>query len=192
MAFSDYIDLRTAVIEEVGTADISDVFDRLTKLAEARLNRKLRSRYQITSTPMIVASGSDSLPSDFLEVVGVFDPQGRELLARPHQFTAQTYQSGQYSITGTEVLTADGTYTLQYYAALPTLTGSMTTSNWLLANYPAVYLYAVTVEALKHLRRAEDAAVVESVLRDEMGELETDDFSARYARGAVRVQGGTP
>lgn len=192
MAFTDYLDLRTAVIEEIGDTSVADIFDRLTKLAEARLNRVLRTRYQISSASVTVSSGSGTMPSGFLEVIGVFDGNNREIVARPYQFTAQTYQMGQYSLTSTDILTADGTYTVQYYAPLSTLTASMTTSNWLLENYPGVYLYAVTVEALKSKRRVDEAAAVEAVLKSEIADLETDDFAARYARGAVRVQGGTP
>jgi hypothetical protein len=192
MAFADYIDLRTAVIEEVGAPEIADRFDRLTKLAEAALNRVLRTRYQITTSALTIASGVASLPSDFTEAIGLFDAQGRELLARPHQLTAQTYQRGQYSVTGTQIKGADGTYSLQYYAKLPTLTASLTTSNWLLENFPSIYLYAVSVEALKHLRRIDEVSAVASVLAGEMASVATDDFAARYARGGVRVQGGTP
>lgn len=192
MAFADYLDLRTAVLEEVGAPELADIFDRLTKLAEASLNRTLRTRYQITDASVTIASGVADLPSDFAEAIGLFNAQGQELLARPYQFTAQTYQSGQYSVTGTQVKGADGTYTLKYYAKLPTLTASMTTTNWLLDNFPSVYLYAVALEALKRLRRVDEVGAVGSVLAGELASLCSDDFAARYARGAVRVQGGTP
>ena len=43
-AFTDFLDLQTAVIEQVARPDIADVMPRLVKLAEAGINRRLRCR----------------------------------------------------------------------------------------------------------------------------------------------------
>ena len=62
MAFDDFLDLRTGVFEQIGRSDIADVFPRLTKLAEARLNRELRCREQITEATLTFSGGVASLP----------------------------------------------------------------------------------------------------------------------------------
>lgn len=192
MAFTDYIDLRTAVIEEVGSADIADVMDRLTKLAEAGLNRKLRTRHQITEATLTFMDGVADLPADFAEIIGLYDAQGCEYIAQPYQVTARTYPKPYYAVNASQIVGPEGELTLHYYAKLPTLTASMTTSNWLLENYPSVYLYAVSLEAAKHMRDADQATALDAMFKAELVDLISDDTSARYARARVRVMGPTP
>lgn len=179
MAFSDYLDLRTAVVEQVGNADIADVFDRLTKLAENWLERNLRMQQQLAETNVIVSGGVATLPTDIVEVFGVYDQSGVEI----NQLTVQDLQ---------DELSQDGTYLLQYYAEIPTLTTSMTTSNWLLENYPDVYLYAVSYEAARHLRDVEAAQVMRQMRDDAVVSARGSDHRSRYSRTRVRVAGVTP
>lgn len=179
MAFSDYLDLRTAVIEQVGNADIADVFDRLTKLAETWLTRNLRMYPQLAEVQAIVTDGEADLPDDVAEVFGIYDQSGREV----KQKTLQDLQD--------EVL-ADGVYRVQYYAKIPTLTASMATSNWLLEQYPDVYLYAVAYEAARHMRDAEMAQVMMQLREDAVANARGADHRARYSRVRVRVAGVTP
>ena len=81
----DFIDLRTAVIEHVGRPDIVDVFPRLVTLAEAMLNRRVRTRDMVTSQSLTFTSGVADLPVDFLEPIGLFDTAGREYIQQPLQ-----------------------------------------------------------------------------------------------------------
>lgn len=194
MAFTDYLDLRTAVLEQVGDTSLSDVFDRLTKLAEARLNRELRLSDQITETTLTISGGSAALPSDFLEMIGVYNGSGYEYVAQPSQANRTTGPQSYYGIEGGNLVTKgpDGDRTIQYYAAIPTLTTSLTTTNWLLAKYPAVYLYAVAFEAAKHKRDAELAGQMGGLMNDEISAARADDDRKRYARARVRVQGVNP
>lgn len=194
-AFADYLDLRTNVLEVVGRSDITDVFDRITKMAEARLNRELRLRDQITSTSVVVSSGTGTLPSDFLEMIGVFNASGYEFVQQPIQPQLVTNYSF-YSIDGSNIIANDATYTVKYYAKLSTLTAGATTSNWLLQKYPEVYLYAVAAEAAKHPAggniNIELAQGLASLRDDAIRDARADDDRARYSRARVRVVGNTP
>lgn len=179
MAFADYLDLRTAVIEQVGNPSVVDVFDRLTKLAENWLTRNLRMQQQLTETNVIVTNGIAALPDDLSEIFGVYDQRGIEV----NQKTVQDLQDDPL---------ADGVYRVQYYAKIPTLTASMTTTNWLLQNYPDVYLYAVSYEAARHLRDIEAAQVMLQMRDDAVMNARGADHRTRYARSRVRVAGVTP
>lgn len=195
MAFTDYLDLRTAVLEQVGDTSLSDVFDRLTKLAEARFNRRFRLSDQITTATLTIASGTASLPSDLAEIIGVYDANGFEYVAQPSQNARITTDHRHfYTIEGDSLKTVgpDGDKTLQYFAKIPTLTASPTTSNWLLAGYPGVYLYGVAFEAAKYMRDAESAAQMRALMDAEIAEAISDDNDKRYSRARVRVQGVTP
>lgn len=180
MAFADYLDLRTAVIEQVGAVEIADVFDRLTKLAEVYLTRNLRMSQQLQETTLTVSGGVANLPDDFAETFGVYDAQGREI----NQKTLQDLQDDQGS--------GDGDYTFQYYAKIPTLTTSPTTSNWLLEAHPDVYLYSVSHEAAKYLRDAQATEVFRGLREDAVFEARAVDTRTRYSRTRVRVKGCTP
>lgn len=192
MAFADYLDLRTAVLEEARRPDLADVFGRLTQLAETRLNRVLRTRKQITETTLTFASNVATLPSDFAAAIGLYDGYGCEYLQKPYQNTERTYQGYTYAIDGSSVVGPTGTLTFHYYAKLPTLTTSMTTTNWLLDDHPHAYLYAVSEEVAKHARDVEGAQAFRALLDDELTQIRSDDNRARYSRAQVRVAGVRP
>lgn len=193
MAFADFLDLQTAVIERVKNVGIADVFPQLVRLAEADFNRKLRCREQITTTTVTIASGVGGLPVDFQEIIGVYDGAGYEYVNQPSQTMRPPQNRGYYTIEGAQIrATADETLTLQYYASIPTLTTSMTTTNWLLARHPMLYLFATAMQAALYLRDDALVASLTGPLELEFRAVDAADTSSRYARARVRVAGVTP
>lgn len=190
-AFADVLDLRVAVAEHVGNRNISDVFPRLIQQAETRLNQKLRHRRQITGATLTFVAGESPLPSDYLEMINVFDPWGATLaqgsLADVKRCGSQYYR---YAVDGANVIIfgLDGTRDVDYFAALPTISSSISASNWLLASFPSVYLYAVGVEAAKFLRDADLATATEQLLAQSLSEMKRDDDSARWGNATVSLQ----
>lgn len=192
-AYADLLDLQTAVIERVKNVGIADVFPQLVRLAEASLNRRLRCREQISTVPVTITAGIAALPVDLEEIVGVYDGAGCEYINQPVQVVRQPQSRGYYSISGPNIIAPnDENLTLQYYARLPTLTASMTTSNWLLQRHPGLYLYAVSFEAAKHLMDVEMAQAIAPIMEMEYQAVAAADDSSRYARARVRVQGNVP
>lgn len=194
-AFTDFIDLQTAVVEHVGTSEIVDVFPRLVRMAETQFNNSLRCREQVTTATLAVASGTATLPVDFVEAIGLYDESGYEYVQQPLQSTrVSQLHRHYYSIGATTLNTklADGNYTLQYYAAIPTITDSSTDSNWLLVKHPGVYLYGVGFEAAKYLKNIELAQATRELLDMEMRQVSARDERERFSRARVRVQGVTP
>jgi hypothetical protein len=193
-AFTDALDLRTAVIEHVNNFGITDVWPRLVIMAELGFNRKLRCREQITRTTLTLSSGSVALPSNFAEMIGVHDGYGREYVQQPVQQVKSTDSQGYYAITGTTLVSQNGDAALdvEYYAKIPTLTTSLTTSNWLLQKYPGLYLYAVGTEAAKYMRDLDLAQTTKQLLDMEYAEVQASDDAERYSRARVRIPGVTP
>ena len=193
-AFADYLDLRTAVIEDVKRPDIADKFDRITKLAESWLNNNVRMADQITETTVTFSSGTASLPADFREAIGLYNSSGLEYVQQPATQTEVVGAKSFYSIQGSNLVSQalDGDYTFQYYAKISTITTSMTTSNWLLQKYPSLYLYAVGVEAAKSIRDMDAVAALTTLRNGAFEDARTDDETYRYSRARVRVQGATP
>ena len=192
-AYADLLDLQTAVIERVKNVSIADVFPQLVRLAESSFNRRLRCREQMTTDTVTITSGTATLPTDLEEIIGVYDSAGTEYINQPVQSLQQSQSKGYYAISGLNIVAKnDETLTLQYYAKLPTITDSMTDSNWLLQRHPGLYLYGVAFEAAKHLADAELSAAINPILEMEYQAVAAADDSSRYARSRVRVQGPTP
>lgn len=186
MAFTDALDLRTAVVEAVGDASIAEVFYRLVLLAESKMNRTLRTRQQITRAPVVVVDQVAALPVDFAQLSGLYH-RGYEVLGTNLQRGAR----GMYAVD-TAIRGPNGIYEIEYYAKVPTLTVSLASSNWLLETYPDVYLYAVAVEAARHLRDPEQAATFQAALDAALASVRADDEGARYATARIRMKGPTP
>jgi hypothetical protein len=185
-AFQNIIDLRFAVSDLVGNRAISDVFNRLVEMAERDFDSRLRTRHQITDATLTFDEGICPLPPDFLEMIVVCDAAGM-----PRKF-----QVGAFNITipaySGVVEAYSGDVTAQYYARLPTITNSNTACNWLLEQYPTVYLYGVGMQAAKHLRDVDVATQISSLYGEALQLLRVDDERARYSVSAVRVKGLTP
>lgn len=171
-AFADALDLRTAVVEAVGDETIVDVWPRLVSLAEAKLNRVLRTRYQIAQA-IVPVSDEAPMPADFLEMAAMF------------QGTKRLVWNPAYSLT-------PGPYLIEYYAKLPTLAGDLTAANWLLQFYPDVYLYAVAEEAARHKRDLDLVGIMRAAKDEALMSLYSDDDRARFGQAVVRMNGVTP
>jgi hypothetical protein len=194
-ALADYLDLRFAVGDHVGNRNLSDVIPRFVQTAEAYLNKELRCRQMITAATLTFTDGSVALPADFLEMLHVYGLNGYQMHAgsladarRPGSMWSK------YSIDGTNIYINgySGDRDIEYYAKLSTLTASPTTSNWLLADCPNVYLYAVGLEAAKFIKDVDLAAATKTLLDGAMAELRVGDERARWANSVVRVQGCNP
>ena len=193
MAFNDALDLRTAVVEAVQDQNITDVWPRLVKLAEATINRRLRAREQIATTTLNVANGFAYLPGDFMEVLSLYDATGRELTMQPIGMAVRNGTQGFYAVDSDRILAKeDGAFTLKYYAALPSVSGTLSASNWALLRWPQVYLYTVATEAARYLRNPEMAREFAAVADQEIAAIAAQDASARYGRAKVRFSWVTP
>src|SRR3569833_1293335 len=134
-ALADYLDLRFAVGDFVKSRNLSDVMSRLVQQAESKLNRELRCRQQITAVTLTFAGGVSALPSDFIEMLNVYGVDGLPMTSAPlTDIQREGSQYYRYAIDGTNIYIRgySGDRDIEYYANLPTLTTSVTTSNWLL------------------------------------------------------------
>lgn len=191
-AFADYIDLRLAVSEHVGNRAISDVFSRLVQQAEADLNRKLRTRKQMTEATLTFTGGVATLPADCLQIISLFYSAGVPMYAGSvKDGQSPRSQDFTYAVFGNTVRINgfEGAKQLLYFAKIPTLTTSLTTTNWLLEDHPNVYLYSVGFEAAKFLRDAELAQATAPLMVDAINDVIIDDEAARWSNSVVRLGG---
>lgn len=214
MAFQDYLDLRTAVLEESANAGLADRFDRFVQLCEARMNQELRTRFQIVHSTLTFVDGYADVPGDLLHPIALYDQSGCEMGAVTYSQTGVVPLRGQYVIAGDHVVgPAEGVYTFQYYAQITSITDraanatddahisgasgigtvpNLSGTNWVLQRYPAAYLYGVEMEIEKHRRNIEAADATEKLFMREIQAIRRDDGLSRYARARVKAAGVTP
>lgn len=194
-AFADALDLRIAVAENVGDTSLTDLFPRFVQMAEAKLNKRLRTNAQITDATLTFTEGEADLPDDFAEIIHVYDPHGCIMRGGTIAYTKRPGSVySRYAIKGAKMLIhgISGDRNIVYYAQLPTLTSAVTATNWLLQEAPDVYLYAVSLEAAKHLKNVDMARALSDLLRDAVRDLERDSFSQRWANTTVKPMMVTP
>lgn len=161
MAITNYTDLQSTVADWLHRSDLTNVIPTFIQLAEKQMSRQLRLKNQEAEATGTAAS-TIALPADYVEMIALTLTSGDEERAlkqvdrfsgtRVNNFTADT---AYYTIEGGNiVLTPDPagteTYTLQYYAAVPALSGASPT-NWLITAHPDLYLYAVLLQSAPYL-----------------------------------------
>ncbi len=174
-----YSDLLVDVGEYTGRNDIAAVFPLLMRLAEAKLNRNLRTSYQETTTALPMVNGVATLPSDFLEA---------------RAYTADGATFSRFAISGNTITASDpwtGDLTTTYYAKVPPLTQDNPTI-WLLDLDYNVYLYALAVEVGIWAKNAEMAKAAESLRDSAISTVMLNDENARWGRARVVNRELTP
>lgn len=195
--YADYLDLKLAVSEFVDNRMMSDVFPRFVQAAEKQINGWIRSRENFTvGATLTFSNGYAPLPADFLELKTLWDATNRYPLAGVdgRQLIQGTNDIYSFTISGTNVYIdgLTGTRLMDYYAALPTLTASPTTSNWLLQAAPNLYLYAVCREAAKWLKNADLVAASQKLYDAEVLDQNRTNARARYGNTSLRMRAPTP
>lgn len=165
MALSTYSELKTSIANWLNRSDLtSEIADDFVKLTEADLNSKLRIRKMVTQTSVTVSAETASLPSGFLQVRDFYITEGGTKYALRYMTPPQMDQikgsstSGQpiaYTILGdtfrfAPTPAASYTGTLNYYKSFDALSDS-NTSNFILTNHPAIYLYGSLYHASNFL-----------------------------------------
>jgi len=167
MAITTYSELQQAVIDWVNNPEITQSVTTFITLAEAKLNRELRTRDMLIRAEAITTNEFVAVPSDFLENYSLelnmsnIGPQ--QALAFIGPLEAKVLKANKITglaryytmIDGSfEILPAPATNTdiiLTYYQKIPALSGSQTT-NWLLTKSPDLYLYSTLLEAAPYLK----------------------------------------
>lgn len=208
MSISTYDELIAAVGSWLARADLAAVTPDFVALAEARINRLIRTRDMETRATATTTAGSAylALPGNFGGVRYVKLLSDPVRLLRP--YTPQQIDSlwlgsdvGQpqvYAVVGDAFRLApapDTAYTVEisYNRKVQTLSSANPT-NWLLTAHPDLYLYGALVAAAGYLGDDARVPVWKSQYDEALIELENQDAIDRWSGGplAVQADGGTP
>lgn len=167
MALATYSDLVSAVASWMDRTDLTATVPDFIALFETTANAELplRTRYNLTSTTLSTVAGTATvtLPTDFLEAKSFINQTNPKEVLEPFTPTS-LYTSYPNSATGrprgfTYVGTTaelapvpDAVYSLKlYYYQKATALSASNTTNWLLTNFPNLYLFGSLVSAEAYL-----------------------------------------
>lgn len=174
MAISTYSELQSAIADYLNRTDLTSVIPTFISLAEAKMNRELRTRDMLTRISVNPSTEFFNVPADFLETYSLEFDMGtaspRQSLEYVGQREAEVLKANKVSGNTRYYTIMDGQFNLIpapqlataliliYYAKIPNLSVSQTT-NWLLTKSPDLYLYSSLLEAMPYLKDEQRIAV---------------------------------
>jgi hypothetical protein len=204
MALSNYSNLKTSIANWLNRSDLtSEIADDFIVLAEADFNSKLRIRKMITQSTFTIDSETESLPTGFLQVRDMFILSGGTKNALRYVAPGQMDQmigtsvSGKpsaYTILGDNFRFAkkpDASYSgvINYYKKFDTLS-STNTSNYILTDHPAIYLYGSLFHAANFLGGYNPQQVQswQQMYATAMERLEQNDREDQFSGSPLQVR----
>lgn len=192
----EYSDLVTKVGQWLDRDDLEDRIPDFCALLESRLNRLLRTLNMETQSLLVVTGETYTLPSDFrmmrsLHIEGSPDRPLREMApaAIPNSISGEAGIPQSYWLRNRVLVLApppSDTTTLNavYYRRVPPLTASEPL-NWVLEEYPDIYVWGVLEQAAIYLRDPEAIALCKDRLDEAIAELQVASRRDRYGGGPL-------
>jgi len=197
MAISTYAELQTSISDWLVRDDLAAVVPTFISLAEAAMARDLRHWKQEKRVTTNVDEQYENLPSDFIEPINITLTDGGQLYSisaaemQARKEKTQVASKPMYiRITADQIEfypkpdTAYGA-TLQYYARLEPLSDAAP-SNWVLLEYPDVYLYGALVHAAPYLDEDQRTGTWAALYQASVDALNRDNLMSRVS-GPLRI-----
>jgi hypothetical protein len=204
MAFENYGELKNELSQTLFHQRFVARYDAFTQMFEAVANARLRVLPMETTALLTTVNGDVALPADYLQWRTV-----RPTLAAPTDALTfhPPYDELEYVHPAylppvgrgfNRLFTIEGNtfkvrpvddrpdaYELHYYQKIPTLVGADLNTNWLLQEYPDIYLFGLMLQASANQRNSEMAQLYKA-WRDEI----FVEIKQRYAltTGATSAQ----
>lgn len=173
MAITTYSELKTALANWAKRTDLADMLGDFIALAESRIQRSLLARVQEVETELTMVAGSRyvALPSDFDSPRALWLKANlpREELPQvlPEQLTGSN-TSGYpeaWAIDGSNIAfdkPASSAWAFDFRYCKPLSLSDSTTTNYILTNYPDVYLFGALVELHGYTYNSQQSAMCEA------------------------------
>lgn len=205
MALSTYTELKSSVADWLNRTDLTSVIPDFISLAEAQIERTLRTRQMIVRATASIDSEYSAVPADFLETKSIklnTNPVTSltfETVDALDSLKSTTYISAGkpqlFSIVGGQIRVLpvpDSTYTAEliYYAKLSKLSSTNAT-NWLLTQAPDVYLYGSLMQAAPYLKDDSRIPVWAAIYTRGLEELQIADDRGATSGGAIMMRART-
>lgn len=190
MAITTYAQLQAAAANWLVRADLTARIPEFITLAEARLNRLLRTRLAETEIPLTTTIGSRkvTLPAGFAEPLRLWIEHTHGRCELPFLepgllgVTSLRGEPGAWTVDGTHVAfdrPCAEPYPLTFRILKAFALSDDAPTNALLSDAPDVYLFATLCEAGPFLRDGELASAYEAKLDRAIGELNAKEARSR-------------
>ena len=207
MALTTYTELKASLADWLNRSDLTSVIPDFISLAEAQMERQLRTRQMIVRATASFAAAAEygTVPDDFLEVKSIkldTNPVTSltfQTIDSLDQLSNTTYLSSgkplYFTVVGNQfrlLPIPDGVYTaeLVYYSKLTKLSASVAT-NWLLTQAPDVYLYGSLLQAAPYLQDDARISVWSSLYLAGLDQLQVADDRGSTSGGALMARART-
>ena len=203
MALNTYSALKASVANWLNRTDLTDEIVDFISLTEADFNSKLRIRKMISETTITIDAETEDLPTGFLQIRDFFILSGSTKLPLRYMTPSQMDSIKGTSTTGTpEVYTILGdklrfapkpdstfTATLNFYKKFDALSDS-NTSNFILSDHPAIYLYGALYHATNFLGGIDKMLVQkwQQMYGTAMERLERNDREDQFSGSPLQVR----
>jgi hypothetical protein len=205
MALSNYSELQSSVANWLNRSDLTtEITGDFIVLTEKDFNSKLRIRKMVESdSSFSINAETVALPSGFLQVRDLFILSGGTKYALTYMTPPQMDQIKGSSTSGMPVAytiigdnfrfapTPDTTYTgtLNYYKSFDPLSDSNTT-NYILTNHPAIYLYGSLYHAANFLGGVEPARLQQwqGMYTTALERLERNDREDQFSGSPLQIR----
>ena len=200
MALSTYDELKTSISNWADRADLSGFIPDFIALCEARYNRELRLRSMEQKQHATTVSGQANyaLPTDYLQMREFrlnTNPTVSLRYVSPKIYEAWNLGSGEpsfYTIIANEIRLGpapDGAYDMEmlFWQKFPSLS-TTTTTNWMLANSPDIYLYGSLMEMEPFIQNDARTALWAAGYDRAIQTLQLQDDKDRHSGSALTVQ----
>ncbi len=205
MALSNYSELQSSVANWLNRSDLTtEITGDFIVLTEKDFNSKLRIRKMVESdSSFSINAETVALPSGFLQVRDLFILSGGTKYALTYMTPPQMDQIKGSSTSGMPVAytiigdnfrfapTPDTTYTgtLNYFKSFDALSDSNTT-NYILTNHPAIYLYGSLYHAANFLGGVEPARLQQwqGMYTTALERLERNDREDQFSGSPLQIR----
>jgi hypothetical protein len=202
----NYTELQDAIadwLNRVGSPELAERAPDFIKMAEARFNRKLRVRQNEKRATAVLDAGFITLPSDWLEAIAlrlVVDgkPVALELgtpeqlvQARRNALIGGPTSPALYRFIGNQIevapyVSGEATMELEYHGKVPALAANAT--NWLLAEWPDLYLYGALQHSAPYLRDDQRLQTWAGIYNTLWSELTEADDAAKHSGSTLKTR----
>lgn len=197
MALSNYTELQASVATWMNRSDLNTQIVDFISIGESNIATDVRMREMLASANLVTLPLTDTvaLPTGWLEFKSV------SITGKPIEYVTpeklrrdkvlNTGVASKYSIEGLNLLingtqSAAQTINTQYYKRLDAL--SVTPTNFLLTQYPQVYLYAALAQAALFMIDDPRAATWESAYKSAVAKAMASNSKALISGGSLRIR----
>jgi hypothetical protein len=202
MAITTYAELKTAIAEWLNRDDLTSTIPDFITLAEESMALNMRHWRMENRATATLDSQYEALPARFVAPIRLSLTGGNtyaleqvsqaQLLDRRSQASNTAGRPQYYALTQGEIEvfpTPDADYTLElvYYEKAEALSDSNTT-NWILDNYPSVYLYGSLMHTAPFLKDDPRLQVWASLYQQGVASVNGDEEKAKFGATGLRMK----